>query len=141
MAKTGDGKPDGVTVQQIENFSKKHRIEIFFCIVFILSSFFSFVFYGPGWSVYAAGLGGAVAIWIPKFIGKGSLAAMHFCLKQNRITRIVIGVIGVVFSIFLPPLVFLCIGLIAGRNFHRQAIESMKMGGCSKDSCNEEHHP
>ena len=140
MAKAGNDKKEGVTVQQIENFGKKHRTEIFFCIVFILSSFFSFLFYGPGWSIYAAGLGGVVATWIPKHIGRMIHAAFHFCITKQRTTRIIIGVIGIILSIFVPPLIFLCIGLMAGRGFNRHAIDCMKMSGCCKESCEEDHH-
>ena len=133
MAKTGDEKKEGVTVQQIENFGKNHRIEIFFCIVFILSSFFSFLFYGPGWSIYAAGLGGVVAVWIPKLIGRASHGVFHFCASQQKVTRIVIAVVGFVLSIFLPPLIFLCIGLMAGKSLHRHA------SGCCKEHCEDDH--
>lgn len=136
MANMGDEKKEGVTVQQIENFGKKHRIEIFFCIALILASCFSFPFYGPAWSIYAAGLGGAVAVWIPKHVGRIVLATMHFCLKQQRVTRIVIAVIGIVFSIFLPPVVFLCLGVVAGRSLHRHAIDAMKIS----DHHDSEHH-
>lgn len=129
MAKSGDEKKEGVTVQQIENFGKHHRIEIFFTIVFILSSFFSFLFYGPGWSIYAAGIGAIVAVWIPKYICRIAHGAFHFCATQQKITRIVIGVAGFILSIFLPPLIFFCIGLMAGRSFHRKAI------GCHKEKC------
>jgi hypothetical protein len=133
MAKPGDEKKDGVTVEQLENFGKHHRIEIFFCILFILSSFCSFLLFGPGWSVYGAGLGGIIAVWIPKYVGKIALATFNFCVTQHKVTKIVIAVFGIILSIFVPPLIFLCIGLMAGRGFHRHAAESIKMKG-SHDS-------
>lgn len=138
MAKPGDEKKEGVTVQQLESFGKNHRIEIFFCIVFILASFFSFAFYGAGWSIYAAGIGGVVSVWIPKVIGRIAHGAFRFCISQQKVTRIVIAVVACILSIFLAPLVFLCIGLMAGRSFHRHAMESMKMSGCSKESCGDD---
>jgi hypothetical protein len=140
MTKTDADKKDGVTVQQLEHFGKKHCIEIFFCIMFIFSSFFSFVFYGPGWSIYATGLGGAIAVWIPKLVGRAALGTLCFCLKQQTVTRIVIGVVGIVLSIFLPPIVFLCIGLVAGRSFHRHTIEAMKKGDACRGCDHDDHH-
>lgn len=137
MAKNSDEKKDGVSIQQIENFGKRYRIEIFFSILLIVASCFSAPFYGMGWSVYAAGLGGAVAVWIPKQIGRMTLAIAHFCLKQQRVTRIVIACIAFVFAIFIPPLVFLFLGLVGGRNLHRLVIECAKTCGSCKD---EEHH-
>lgn len=125
MAKQDGQKKDGVTVKEIENFSKKYRFQIFFCIAFILASFFSFVFFGPAWCIYLTGLGAVVSIWIPKHIGRAAHATFRFCLKQEKVTRIVIGCAGVVISVFLPPLIFLCIGLMAGRSFHRHGSESI----------------
>lgn len=138
MAKTGDEKKDGVSIQQIENFGKHNRIEIFFCIAFILASFFSFLFYGPGWSVYAAGIGSVVAVWLPKPIGRFMHAVFKFCVEQQKTTRLVIAIVGIVLSIFLPPLVFLSIGLMAGRGAIRYTIDAIKMSGCCKHE--DEHH-
>jgi hypothetical protein len=132
MAKQSDEKKEGITVEQLENFGKSHRIEIFFCIIFILSSICSFFLFGPGWSIYAAGLGGIIAVWMPRHVGSLALATFHFCVAQHKVTKIVIAVFGLIVAIFLPPLVFLCIGAMAGRGFHRHAAESLKMKGSDK---------
>ncbi len=138
MAKQEGEKKEGVTVKEIENFSKKYRFQIFFCIAFVLASFFSFVFFGPAWSIYLAGLGAVVAIWIPQKIGKAVHGTFRFCLKQEKITRIVIACAGVVISIFLPPIIFLCIGLMAGRGFHRHGVESVEQ--LPQNNNDNQHH-
>lgn len=112
-----DEKKDGVTVEQLEHFGKKHHVELFFSIIFILASIFSMLFYGPGWSIYAAGIGGIVAVWIPKAIEKAYLATFKFCSTQQKATCIVVAVAGLILSIFVPPLIFLFIGMMAGKGF------------------------
>jgi len=129
MANNSDEKKDGLSVQQIENFGKKYRIEIFFSLLLIIASCFSGPFYGTAWSVYAAGLGGAIAVWIPKQIGRMTLAIAHFCLKQQKVTRIVIASIAIVFAIFIPPLVFLFLGFVGGRSLHRHVTDCKKTCG------------
>ncbi len=124
MAMHDGEKKDGVTVKEIENFGKSHRFQIFFCVAFILASFFSFVFFGAAWSIYLAGLGAVVGVWLPKQIGKLIHSVFHFCLKQERVTRYVIAGVGLIVSVFLPLLIFLCIGLIAGRSIHMHTNDS-----------------
>ena len=124
MDNMDEEKKDGVSVQQIENFGKRFHIEIFFTIIFILASFFSMVLYSHGWSIFGLGVGGVVGVWIPKHIGKIAHATFGFCHRQQKVTVIVIAVVGVILSIFLPPLIFICAGLMAGRSFHRHAHEA-----------------
>jgi uncharacterized membrane protein len=140
MAKQEGEKKEGVTVKEIENFGKKYRFQIFFCLSFILASFFSFIFYGVGWSIYLAGLGAIVAIWIPTKIGRAAHATLRFCFKQEKVTRIIIACVGIIVSIFLAPLIFLCIGLMAGRGFHRHGLESMENLPENKNDHHSDHH-
>lgn len=119
---------DGVSVQEIENFGKRFHVEIFFTIVFILACFFSF-FYMKSLSIYGAGIGAIVGIWFPKQITMAVHKIFHFSHKQHKATLIMIAVVGIILSIFLPSLIFLCIGLMAGRSFHRHATDEC----CHKD--------
>lgn len=119
MAKQEGDKKEGVTVKELENFGKRYSFQIFFCLAFILASFFSFVFWGAAWSVYLAGLGGVVAIWIPAHVNRIIQSTFRFCYKQEKVTRIIIGCAGIIVSIFLAPLIFLSIGLMAGKCAHR----------------------
>ncbi len=50
----------GVSVKEIEEFTKKHRYEVFFCALFLLACIFSLVgHFGGGWSIFFA-MGGAI---------------------------------------------------------------------------------
>ena len=115
-------KKDGMTVQEIENFGKKFGFEIAFLIFFILASFFTFVFFGPSWSIYLAGLGGALGVWLPVKIEKFIRSVFRFIFKQEKITQVILAVVGVIVSFFLPPLIFFMLGLAGGTGLHKCAM-------------------
>lgn len=115
---------EGISVQEIENFTKKYRFEVFFCLAFILASFFSFIFFGPAWSIYLAGLGGILGMWLPAKIEKMCNSVLKFIFKQEKVTQIVLGIVGWILSIFLPPLVFLFLGLMGGKDIHLQSAQA-----------------
>ncbi|MBF5059276.1 hypothetical protein [Candidatus Neptunochlamydia vexilliferae] len=112
---------EGVSVQELENFGKKHRLEIFFAVYFLLATLLTFYFFGPGWSIFLAGGGGILGIWFPKKVAKSAKAAFHFVLKQEKTTKLVLGIVGAVVAFFLPPLVFFFLGLVGGTGMHRAA--------------------
>ncbi len=105
---------EGVSIKEIEGFGKKYRFEIFFLAYFILASFFTFLFFGASWSIYLAGLGGILGVFLPRKLEKASQACFRFVFKQERITQIILGIVGVIVSIFLPPLIFFMLGLMGG---------------------------
>ena len=119
----GEKKKEGVSVREIENFAKKHYFELFFCILFILASLFSFVFWGPGWSVMLAGAGGVIAVFFTGKVEFMSKKVHHFVFKQDRTVQIVLAVVALVIAILLPPLVFFSVGLHAGKSMYHQAME------------------
>ncbi|MDN3508242.1 MAG: hypothetical protein P0S94_04910 [Simkaniaceae bacterium] len=122
--KTTDKLKEGVSVQEIENFGKKYRLELFFCIIFILATFFSRFLYGLGWSVFLAGIGGIIGIWIPKKIERATIGCFRFLRRQKSMTRWILAGVCFVLSVFLPPLVFAIIGLVAGHALHHNAMKS-----------------
>ena len=115
---------EGVSVREIEDFAKKHRFEVFFCLSFVLAVFFSFVFFGPGWGVVFGGIGGIVGVIMPMQVGTFARKIFNFIFKQEKTTQIVLGVVSLIVSIFLPPLIFLLLGLHGGKSMHRQATEA-----------------
>ncbi|GAB4186976.1 MAG: hypothetical protein Tsb0015_05250 [Simkaniaceae bacterium] len=115
MDNEGEKKP-GVSVHEIENFSKKHRLEIFHCVAFILSALFTFWFFGAAWSIFLAALGGVIGVWLPKKVDGFLRKVKGFVFKQETITQIVLGVVGWILSIFVPPLIFLYLGLMGGKS-------------------------
>ena len=120
---------DGVSVQELENFGKKYRFELFFVIYFLLATLLSNFFFGTAWSIFLAGIGGILGIWLPKQVTKAAKAAFHFVFKQEKATKLVLAVVGVIVSFFLPPLVFFFMGLMGGTGIHKAASKVTKLNG------------
>jgi len=118
---------EGVSVQELENFGKKYRFEIFFVLYFLLATLLTFIFFGAAWSVFLAGVGGILGIWLPKKIEKAAKAAFGFVFKQEKATKLVFAIVGVIISFFLPPLVFFFLGLVGGTGMHKAASSVTKL--------------
>lgn len=138
MNKQENPKKEGVSVQELENFGKNYYLEIFFSAVFILASLFSFLFFGPMLSIYALGIGGVIGSCLSKQVARLAITVFNFCLSQQKATKIVIAVVGLVFAIVVPPVVFLISGLMAGKGLCRYAKESCKMH-CGHDHSERDH--
>ena len=122
-----DGNKKGVSVKEIEEFTRKHRYEVFFCALFVLTCIFSLVgHFGGGWSIFFA-MGGAVlgAIFPTK---TDSLLKMtfKFIFKQDKTIQIVLGAVSLILAIFVPFIIFLVVGLIGGRMMNIMAVDSSK---------------
>lgn len=115
-------KKEGMSVKEIENFAKKHRFEVFFCLAFIFACFFSFVFF-RGWSIPFASAGGILGVLMAGKIDTFSRKMFQFIFKQEQMTQLILGIVGLIFSIFLPPLIFLLLGIHGGKHMHQVAIE------------------
>jgi len=115
---------EGVTVKELEGFAKKHRFEMFFCALFIFTCFFSFVFFGPGWAVVLGSIGGIIGTLIPAKIESFSKSVFRFVFKQETTTQLILGAVALIIAIFLPPLIFLLVGLHAGKHMHQTAIDT-----------------
>lgn len=114
---------DGVSVKEIEAFTKKHRFEVFFCLAFVLACFFTFVMWGPGWSVVAAAVGAVIGILLPVRVSHLSKMMFQFTFKHEELTQIVLAVVFLILAIFLPPLIFLLLGLHGGKDMQHHAME------------------
>lgn len=117
---------EGVSVQELENFGKKYRFEIFFVLYFLLATLLTFIFFGAAWSIFLAGVGGILGIWLPNKIEKAAKAAFGFVFKQEKATKLVLAIVGVIISFFLPPLVFFFLGLVGGTGMHKAASSVSK---------------
>lgn len=113
---------DGVSVKEIENFAKKHRFEVFFCVSFVLACFFTFVFF-TAWSLVFAVIGAIIGVAMSPGVDRLIKVSIRFVLKQERTTQIILAVVGWVLSIFLPPLIFMLIGLAGGKSLIKVANE------------------
>ncbi|SRR5581483_4196692 len=114
---------EGVSIREIEEFTKKHRFEVFFCLAFILACLFAFVIWGAGWSVITATIGAVIGILFPGKVANFSIATFRFVFRQEQTTQLVLGIVFLVLAIFLPPLYFLLLGLHGGKDLHRFANE------------------
>lgn len=109
------GRKSGVSVQELENFAKKNRLEVFYSIAFILSAIFTFLFFGTAWSIFAVAIGGVLGTWFPKKVGSLFSSMLEFVFKQERVTQLVLAGVGWVIAIFLPPVIFAFLGLLGGK--------------------------
>ena len=87
MGKHDHEKKDGLSVQEIENFGKHYRLEIFFSGLFFVSSICSFLIFSPAWSIYALGLGGILGAILGKHVSKFILGIFNFCMSQQKPTK------------------------------------------------------
>lgn len=114
---------EGVSVREIEEFTKKHRFEVFFCLAFILACFFSFM-WGPWWSIFAAGIGAVIGILLSDKVSKFSKSIFQFVFKHEQTTQLVLGVVFLILAIFLAPLYFLILGVHGGKDLHNFAKDT-----------------
>lgn len=106
---------EGVSVKEIEGFAKKYHIQVVFCLSFILACIFSFVFFGHGWALILATIGAIIGVVMPGKLESFFRGMYHFIFKQEKITRIVLVVVTLLLSVFVPPLIFLILGLHGGK--------------------------
>ena len=119
MAKKAKIK-EGVSVEEIENFTRKYMWEVFSALAVIvasISSTFNF-FSGAGWSIMLAGLGTLISIIIPTHMDKLFDKFYLFINKQQKPSQIILGIVEIVIALFLPFVIFAFLGLLAGIAWH-----------------------
>jgi hypothetical protein len=114
---------EGVSIKEVESFAKKHRFEVFFCLIFVLACFFSFVIWGPWWTIIGATTGGVIGVLSPMKAGMVCHKAFYFIFKQEQTTQLVLAIVGLILAIFIPPLTFFCLGLHGGKDLHKTATD------------------
>jgi hypothetical protein len=136
----------GVSVQEIENFTRKHLTEVIAVAALIIgaiSSSWNF-FTGPKLTIMFFTLGAVLGIFFPTPVEKNLNRFYHFSHKQDSTTQLVIGVVKIVVAIFIPFVLFGVFGLLAGTSYHyytrhAQILESNKPSKRSRDSSGDEH--
>lgn len=129
----------GFTVQEIEQMAKKYRFEVFYCLAFILAALFSKIFNLMGYSLLLTAIGGIVGLIFPAYIERGMIKILSFTLRQEKMTQIMIGLMIVAIAVILSPLLFLCVGLIAGKALHRDAV--IQRGKFSHEEQSDDTYP
>ncbi len=120
----GNKPKEGISVREMEAFAKKHRFEVFFCLAFILACFFTFVMWGPGWSVVAAAVGAVIGVLLVGKVTHFSKMVFAFIFKQEKTIQLVLGIVALILAIFIPPLFFLLLGIHGGKDMHYWATET-----------------
>lgn len=118
-----DEKKDGISVREIEEFTKKHLFEVFFCALFVLACIFgSMGFFKPIWSFLAIAVGGVLSVLLPEKCEGAVKGLFQFVARQDKTVQLVIAIIAFVFAIFIPLIIFLLIGLLSGRGMYQLAM-------------------
>lgn len=120
---------EGVSVQELENFGKKYTTEIFLVLYFVLAALLAKFFFGPMWNIFLAGIGGILGVLLPMKVEKAVRGVFQFVNKQEKITRLILGIVGLIVAFFLPPLIFFFTGLIGGSGMHKAAGDARKGPG------------
>jgi len=110
----------GVSVQEIENFTRKHLTEVMTVVALVIaaaSSAWDF-FVGPRLAILFFTLGTVLAIFFPVPIERGLNRIYGFAYKQETTTQIVLGAVKIVVAIFIPFVLFGVFGLLAGTSYH-----------------------
>ena len=111
---------EGVSVQEIEDFARKHTTEVFSVLALIIgaiSSTFDF-FTGPGWTIIFTALGAIAGVFFPAPVEKILKQLYSFTLKQEKTTEMILGGVKIIIAIFIPFIYFGLIGLLAGTSYH-----------------------
>ena len=117
-------KKEGVSVKELEGYAKKHRFEIFFCILFVLASLFTLVFWGPTLSIFLAGIGGIIAVFIPNKMDQFQHKMASMVFSKEGATQLVIAIVALIVAIFLAPIIFFIIGAHAGKSMMQLARDA-----------------
>lgn len=118
--KITDKLKEGVSVKEIEEFTRKHTTEVFSILAILIatvSSCWDF-FTGPKLTIFFVALGCVVAILFPVQIERGLKQLYNFAFKQEKTTQMIIGAVKIVVAIFIPFLIFGIVGLLAGSSYH-----------------------
>lgn len=122
-----DNKPkEGVSVKEIEEFAKRYRFEVFFCLMFIFACIFGITGYtfGKGWNIFFAMAGAILGVIFPNKVESLFKTIFKFVFGQDKMVQIVLGIAGLLIAIFVPFLIFLKVGTIGGKTMHQMAMDS-----------------
>jgi hypothetical protein len=108
-----EDKKEGYTVKEIQQFTMKYKFEVFYGLLFIIASLFTFVWHVQ-LSIFLAALGGIAGVLFPQQVERVLHKISSFVTKQETITQLVMGIVCLVLAVFLPFLVFLLLGLNGG---------------------------
>jgi Kef-type K+ transport system membrane component KefB len=117
-------KKEGISVKELEGFVKKYRYEAFLVAMFALAGIFGMgIIWRCFWSVLFAMAGAIIGSLLPEKISKMLRSITEFVLKQDKSTQLILAGAALVLSILVCPLIFLLMGLHAGKSLHMMMME------------------
>ncbi len=119
---------EGVTVEEIEKFARKYTNEAFLMLSIIIATISStFGFFNRAfWSVLFAGLLAIIGLAFPKQIDAFLKKILKMQAQAEKTTTIIIGIVRIIFAIFIPFVLFAELGLLAGNAFHTTSKEFVR---------------
>jgi uncharacterized membrane protein len=120
MNKFSDKMKEGLSVKEIEDFTRKHTTEVFTVLAIVIataSSCWGF-FTGPKLAVFFTGLGCVITVLFPVPIERVLKQLYSFTLKQEKTTQMILGAVKIVIALFIPFILFGFLGLLAGGSYH-----------------------
>lgn len=110
----------GVSVEELESFTRKYLIEVFSVISIILATISSgwYFFTSPLLSLIFAGAAAIIAIIFPRQVDNVLGKYFGFIRKQERVSQIIIGIVHIIIAIFIPFIIFMKIGFLAGCSYY-----------------------
>lgn len=116
-----DKKKDGLTVRELTELGNKYRIEVFMCLLLVLTCIFNFIFIGGALSILTGVIGGIVGILSSAKLEHYLKAMIQYPLEQSTTTQLIIAGAVLLVGIFLPLVIFLFLGLYAGHVVYKFA--------------------
>lgn len=118
-----DEKKEGVSVRELEEFAKKHRFEVFFCLLFVLACIFGTwgIFFRTGFNVFALSAGAILSVLLYSKVDTFLRRTMQFIFKQDKTVQIVFGAVALLLAVFLPFVIFFLVGIAGGKALYQMA--------------------
>jgi len=112
---------EGVSVKEIEEFTRQHMMEVFSVaavIIATITSCWDFFLSGPKITLFFTALGMIVSILFPVPVERWLKQLYNFSFKQEKSTQMILGAVKIVVAIFIPFILFAVLGLLAGSSYH-----------------------
>ncbi|HSX11283.1 MAG TPA: hypothetical protein VLF94_06195 [Chlamydiales bacterium] len=121
---------EGVSVQEVEDFARKYTTEVFTVLAIVIGSISSMYdfFTGPKLTIAFVAIGVILGIFFPAPVEKGLKQFYSFSYKQEKMTQMILGIVKIVVSLFIPFVLFGGVGLLAGTSYHFYTRHAQLMG-------------
>lgn len=108
-------KDSNLNMSQIEDFVKKHHLQLFLAVYYALATIFA-LFWMTYWAILLAGVGAIIGFLFQVHVEKITHQVLQFTENQPRTTQYIFWGIRAVIAVFVPPIVFFIMGLTAGKS-------------------------